>query len=65
MQSLGVWLTISKGLSVVTVVAFLADGKELLRAKPAAKKGRQQFDLPKPATFRKLTFRVLAIEKAA
>ena len=62
-KSLGVWLTISSGLSAAKEAAFLADGKEVLRCTLAAKKGRQAFDLPAPATFRKLTFRVLAVEK--
>jgi len=57
-RSLAVWLTISKGLSVARDVVFLADGKEVLKAALAAKKGRQKLDLAKPATFRKLTLRV-------
>jgi len=62
-KALGVWLTVSKGLSVAKEAAVLADGTEVLRVRLAAKRGRQRFDLPTPATFRKLTFRVLAVEK--
>ncbi len=57
-RSLAVWLTVSKGLAVAKDVVFLADGKEVLKAALAAKKGRQKLDLAKPATFRKLTLRV-------
>jgi len=61
--ALAVHLTISKGLSVAKDVVFLADGKEILQATLAAKKGRQRFDLPSPVTFRKLTLRVVTVEK--
>ena len=57
-RSLAVWLTVSTGLSVAKDVVFLADGKEVLKAALAAKKGRQKFDLSEPATFRRLTLRV-------
>lgn len=64
-ESLAVTLTISKGLSVAKEIAFDADGTEILRATVAAKKGRQTFDLTRPATFRNLTMRVLAVEAGA
>jgi hypothetical protein len=58
---LAVWLTISQGLSAAKDVVFLGDGKELAQATLAAKKGAQKIDLPQPATFRRLTFRVASI----
>jgi hypothetical protein len=61
-ESLSVWPTLSSGLSVAKEIAFEANGKEILRAKLEAKKGRQKFDLPKPATFRELTMKVLSVE---
>ena len=56
-QSLAVWLTISKGLAVGKDVVFSGDGKELLKATLENKDGRQKFDLKEPATFKSLTVR--------
>ncbi len=57
LQSLAVWLTISKGLAVGKDVVFSGDGKELLKATLENKAGQQKFDLKEPATFRSLTVR--------
>jgi len=59
-ESLAMWLTISKGLSVAKEVAFQGDGKEILKAALANKRGQQKFALPRPATFQALTFKVLS-----
>jgi len=59
-SSLGVWLTVSKGLAVAKEMVFEGDGKEILRATLAAKKGRQKFDLPGPSTFSELKVTVTA-----
>jgi len=61
-ESVAVWLTISKGLAVAREIVIEANGRDILRVKLAGKKGRQKFDLPKPATFSELTLRVLSIE---
>ena len=55
---LAVYVTTSKGLAVAKDVTFEGDGKEILRATLKAEKGRQAFDLPRPATFRALTMTV-------
>jgi len=55
-----VWLTISGEMPVAKDVVFLADGKEILKATLEKAKGRQSFDLPQPATFSELTFRVVS-----
>jgi len=60
-ESLALWLTVSKGLPVAKEVAFDADGKELITAALEAKRGRQKIALPQPATFRELTLRVTAV----
>lgn len=60
-ESLALWLTISKGLAVAKEVAFEADGTEILKATLEAKKGRQKFELAKPATFKELRLKVLSI----
>lgn len=57
-QTLTVWLTISPGLAVAKEVAFLGDGKEILRATLENRPGEQQLKLPQSATFRELTFQV-------
>ncbi len=57
---LAVSLTVSEGLAVAREVAFLAGGKELARATLKREKGRQSVELDRPATFSKLTFRVLS-----
>jgi hypothetical protein len=56
-QSLAVWLTISKGLAVGKDVVFSGDGQELLKATLENKDGQQKFDLKEPATFQSLTVR--------
>ncbi len=61
--SLAVYLTVSSGLSVAREIAFEADGKQILRTAVAPKRGRQQFQLPQPATFRELTLKILAVQK--
>ncbi len=58
--SLAVWLTVSPGLAVAREVAFLGDGKEILRTEFESKKGEQKRELPQPATFEELTVRVLS-----
>jgi len=60
-ESLAVWLTVSKGLSIAKEVAFEADGREILRTTLEPRKGRQKFDLSRPVTFRTLTLRVLSV----
>jgi len=57
-ESLAVWLTVSKGLPVAKEVHFEGDGKPILKAVLAARKGRQEFDLAQPTTFRKLRMTV-------
>jgi len=59
-KSLAIWLTVSKGIAIAREVRFEGDGKEILRAALVAKKGRQEFDLPSPATFSKLKMTVTA-----
>ncbi len=61
-ESLALWLTISEGLAVAREIALEGDGKRILTAKLAAKRGRQKLDLPKPVTFKELTLRVISIE---
>ncbi len=60
-ESLAVWLTVSKGLSMPNEIAFDADGREILRTPVEAKRGRQQFALPAPATFRALRLRIVGV----
>jgi hypothetical protein len=43
-------------------VAFLADGKEILRAAIKRQDGQQKFDLKEPATFKALAMKVLSIQ---
>jgi len=64
-ESLAVWLTISDGLSTAKEIVFEADGKEILKATLDAKRGRQSFNLPQPATFRELTMKVLSAQAGA
>ena len=59
-ESLAIWLTVSKNLAVAREVAFLGDGKELVRATLEKKKGPQKLPLSKPATFQSLTLKVLS-----
>jgi hypothetical protein len=60
-HSLAVWVTDSPGLSMPTEIVFRGDGKEFLRTAVAAKRGRQKFDLPRPATFRKLQVQIPSV----
>ncbi len=60
-ESLALWLTISKGLAVAREISFEADGRRILAAKVAEKKGRQKFDLPEAVTLRGLTLRILSV----
>jgi hypothetical protein len=57
-ETLGVWVTASRGLAVAKEVSFVGDGREVLKATLEAKKGEQKFALAKPATFQTLTFTV-------
>jgi hypothetical protein len=54
-------VTISQGLATPNEVVFEAGGKELLKASVAAKKGRQKFRLPQPATIQELTVKVVSV----
>ena len=60
-ESVAVWLTVSEGLAVARQVSFAADGREVLKVELANKAGQQKFPLPKPVTFRELTFTVHSI----
>ncbi len=62
-ESLALWLTISEGLAAAREIAFEANGRVILKAGVAAKKGRQKFDLPQPVTFNEVTLRVLSVER--
>ena len=57
-ESLGIWLTVSKGLAVAKEVEFHGDGHLLATATLQAQKGRQTIKLEKPATFRELQLTV-------
>lgn len=57
-QSLAVWLTISKGLSVAKDVSFIADGKEIARKTLENQKGRQKVALDTSVQFKELTCKV-------
>jgi hypothetical protein len=59
-ESIAVWPTISKGLAVMKEVVFEGDGAEILKATVENKKGEQKFALPKPATFKELTMKVVS-----
>lgn len=59
-RRISVFVTISKGLAVAKDVRFLADGQDILAAALKAAKGEQAFALSKPATFRRLTLRVIS-----
>lgn len=59
-ESLALWLTISKGLAVAKEVSFEGDGKPILKTTLEAKKGQQKFSLPEPATFKELKLTVHA-----
>ena len=60
-RSLAVWLTVSEGLSVPKEMVFLGDGRQLLRTAVEAKRGRQKFALPQPATFQKLEVQIPSV----
>ena len=60
-HTLAVSLTVSPGLALAKEVAFEAGGAEILRASLQARKGRQSFALPRPATFQALTLKVLEV----
>jgi len=57
-ESLAVWLTVSGDLPLAKDVSFAGDGREILQATLAQKKGQQKFDLQKPATFQELKMTV-------
>jgi len=57
-ESVGVWVTASKGLAVAKEVSFAGDGREILKATLEAKRDEQKLPLAKPATFQTLTFTV-------
>jgi len=57
-RRLGIWLTISKGLSVAKDVSFMGDGKEIAQATLQNQKGMQEIVLKAPITLRELTFKV-------
>ncbi|MBM4031131.1 MAG: hypothetical protein FJ291_05030 [Planctomycetes bacterium] len=59
-ESLALWPTISKGLAVMKEAIFEGDGTEILKATVENKKGEQKFPLPKPATFKELTMKVVS-----
>jgi len=59
-QSLAVWLTVSKGLPLAKDVSFEGDGREILKATLEARKGQQKFALSEPATFRELKMTIHA-----
>ena len=59
-QSLAVSLTVSGGIPVAKEIVFLADGDEILKANLENKRGQQKLELPKPATFERLTFKVVS-----
>lgn len=60
-ESLGVAVTVSKGLALPKTIMFLAAEKELLRVDLAARQGLQKFSLPQPTTFKDLTLKVTAV----
>jgi len=57
----GVAVTVSKGLALPAEVALEAGGRELLKARLAARSGVQRFSLAEPATIQDLTLRVLSV----
>ena len=60
-ESVAVWLTVSEGLAVAREIAFEADGRQILKAEVAAKRGRQRFDLPGAVRFNELKLRILSV----
>ena len=60
-ESLGVWLTISRGLAVAKDVEFFGDGQSLATATLENQKGRQSVKLNQPSTFRELKLTVLSV----
>ena len=59
--SLGVAVTVSKGLALPAEVAFDAGGREILKTRLTGQRGIQKFSLATPATFQELTLRVLSV----
>ncbi len=57
-ESLGVWVTTSKGLAVAKEVSFAGDGREILRTTLKVDRGEQRFALARPVSFQELTFTV-------
>jgi hypothetical protein len=60
-RSIAVHLTVSEGLALAKEMSFEADGSEILKATLQPKRGRQNFDLPKPAKFKDLRLQVLSV----
>ena len=58
LTSVGVAITISKGLALPKEVVFESGGKELLRTAVTGQRGRQKFALPQPASVQDLTARI-------
>jgi hypothetical protein len=61
LESLGVAVTVSKGLALPKEIAFVAEGKELLKTNLAARSGLQKFELPQSVTLQNLTLKITAI----
>lgn len=59
-SSLGIWLTVSRGLAIAKDVEFYGDGKLLAKATLETKRGRQVIPLDEPATFQELRMTVLS-----
>lgn len=60
LASVGLAVTISKGLALPKEIILESGGKELLRTAVAGQRGRQKFTLPQPASVQDLTMRVTA-----
>jgi hypothetical protein len=60
-RSIAIHLTVSEGLALPREISFAADGNEILKAALQPKRGRQSFELSKPATFKELRLKVLSI----
>ena len=63
-ESLAIWLTISKGLAAAKEISFIADGKEIARVTLENKKGQQKIDLKGPVRIKELSFRVHSVYPA-
>lgn len=64
-ETLAIWLTISKGLAVAKDVSFAADGKEIARATLENKKGRQKIELRETVRLKELSFKVHSVYPGA